>query len=199
MSAAQTWRVVLAPRTPDGAAEERQLTVVWVERFGGTWTCGGHGYHRSPRRAAMMAAFTLDYDVAEILAPGELTRAEAVAAVTAERDEARAEVRRLTAALATVTTERDGLRADMRKVLAAAEALADIGAARAAVERATTEAHRDDLRAALAAARREGAEEMRRAAGQVCHDVYLEAPLGAVAACINEIRALPLDGDGGGS
>ena len=81
MSAVQTWRVVLAPRYPDGAAEERQLTVAWVERFGGTWTCGGHGYHRSPRRAVMMAAFTLEHDAAEILAPGELTRAERAEAI----------------------------------------------------------------------------------------------------------------------
>ena len=91
MAESQTWRVVLAPRTLDGAAEERQLTVVWVERFGGSWTCGGHGYHRSPRRAAMMAAFTLDYDVAEILAPGEPTRAELVAELataTAQRNAA---------------------------------------------------------------------------------------------------------------
>ena len=62
--------------------------------------------------------------------------------------------------------------------------------------------HNDDriadcLRAALATARREGAEEMRRAAGQVCHDVYLEDPSAAVAVCIDAIRALPLDAPGG--
>ena len=49
--------------------------------------------------------------------------------------------------------------------------------------------------AALATARREGAEAMRRAAGQVCHDVYLEDPSAAVAVCIDAIRALPTDGE----
>lgn len=63
----------------------------------------------------------------------------------------RAEVAALRADLATATTERDRLRADMREVLGAAEALADIGAARAAMDLATVEGHRDDLREALTA------------------------------------------------
>jgi len=135
---------------------------------------------------------------AEDAARDRETHAEELAELTAERDEARAEVACLTAALATVTAERDGLRADMRKVLEAAEALADIGAARAAVERATTEAHCDDLRAALATARREGAEEMRAACMEACRDALRDpSDIAIIGRVAEAIRALPLDAPGG--
>ena len=123
-----------------------------------------------------------------------------------ERDDARAEVARLTRLRAHDVESVRQLRADCERLggeLDAARAERDDARAEvetlraeAALLREIIEAQRAEVRrltAAVDAARREGAEAMRLAAGAVCHDVYLEDPSAAVAACINEIRALAID------
>ena len=80
---AGTWRVVI-----DGGAVG-ELTVEVVA--GGWHRVNGQEYHHAtPLRAAIAhAAWSRDWPVREIVAPGEMTAAEQLAVVTAERDDAR--------------------------------------------------------------------------------------------------------------
>ena len=72
---AETWRVV----TESGAIGSLEVRA----EAGGWHDVGGRQYHPlTPLRAAIAhAAWERDWAVAEILAPGELTRAEAAAAM----------------------------------------------------------------------------------------------------------------------
>lgn len=145
MSERQVRRVVLA------GGEVRDVEVgsngvQWCAFVGGY-----HGWGREQSSAVAAVVGLHGWPVAEILAPGEPTRAEAVAAAIAEHQ------RHTDAAV-------DGVRAM--------------------------------LPAAMAQARREGAEAMREVAVDACRGALQSAgdivPVGRVA---DAIRALPLPGD----
>lgn len=72
----ETWRVVVE------GGEVREMTPEACPQADGTmrWTVGGAGSHATQRGAVLMACVR-NYAVAEILAPGEFTRAEALAAM----------------------------------------------------------------------------------------------------------------------
>lgn len=141
---AQTWRIVLA----DGTVREV------VVRAGHSFTDGVGYFARlsptdtmafgaDPRGAVLRLAVARYLDVAEILSPGEPSRAE----LTAERDEAT----RFTAQLSTALADRRALALDaVRDALGATEHEGAVDAAKRVI------AQRD-------AARREGAEAMRKA------------------------------------
>lgn len=78
---AQTFRLVLV----DGIV--LLLEVQWSERFGGTWSVEGAGYHRDARHAALAAAQricrTRGLALAELRGPGEATTAELLRATNA--------------------------------------------------------------------------------------------------------------------
>lgn len=81
---AETWRVVLA------SGEVREVDV--IPQDGGRWAASGRhlrgaGFGGS-REEAIARWLTMNGDVREILAPGELTRAEAIAAARREGAEA---------------------------------------------------------------------------------------------------------------
>ena len=79
MTTRETWRVMLESSAV-GSVEVGVTAVGWRD-------VGGRQYHPlTPLRAAIAhAAWEQDWAVVEIVAPGELTRAEAVAAMRAPR------------------------------------------------------------------------------------------------------------------
>lgn len=151
----------------------------------------------SARDAVVLIAQACGWRIAEVLAPGQETRAAEVAHLEARRGALLAEVDRLTARDRDVGVVIE----DLRKMLAGAGV--DIAAARDDAEQVRSE--RDitaeeverrgdmirEMRAEIAAARLDGAREMReRAAAEVGQWSHV---LGGDAAA--DIRALPLPGE----
>lgn len=174
----ETWRVVLA-------SGEVLSVEAWTDADGVPWARHRTTYgedlacHHTQREAVTRAVALAFPAITEILAPGEPTRAEAVAAVAAERDDARAEVETLRAEAAL-----------MREIIAAPDLVAEVRR----------------LTAALQIARREGAEAMRERAANVCERMVVggcawsEEQATAARALLDaagNVRALPLDAPGG--
>ncbi len=84
----EMWRVVVEGGEVREVSTMQQSATMWGAHFVGDTSYNG-GYGPSARAAVLAACVSAYVSAAEIVAPGEMTAAERLAVVTAERDDAR--------------------------------------------------------------------------------------------------------------